>query len=294
MNKYIYSDGEDVENFLLKLFMNKPSKEEISNILISNNTWPIRYHLSEERENLLSWYNFKEGASLLEIGAGCGALTGLFLEKGLDVTAVELSKRRANIIRARYSENKNLTVIDGNINEKSFKHKFDYVTLVGVLEYAGRFGKGSNPFKGMLEEIKSFLKKDGVLIIAIENKLGLKYWRGAPEDHTNILFDSIQDYPNYDGVRTFSKKEIEKLLKSSGYKNSYFYYPLPDYKFCYEIFSEDYLPSENHAIAASLFPSPHPSESLQLFNEQRVSNTLQNEDLFEEFANSFLVFTINE
>lgn len=293
MKKYIYSDGDDVENFLLEFFRNKPSNKEISEALKSNNTWPIRYHISEERENLLSWYNFKKKSKILEIGAGCGALTGLFLNKGLDVTAVELSKRRAEIIRERYSERKNLTVIDGNINEKSFKNKFDYITLIGVLEYAGRFGKGKNPFKEILYETKKFLKREGALILAIENKLGLKYWRGAPEDHTNIVFDSIQDYPNYDGIRTFSKNEIVELLESVGYKNRYFYYPLPDYKFCFELFSEDYLPDSKHRPSSSLFPSPHPAESYFLFDERSVSETLQEAGLFDTFSNSFLIISRN-
>ena len=33
--------------------------------------------LSVIRENVLEWFEFKEGASLLEVGSGCGALTGL-------------------------------------------------------------------------------------------------------------------------------------------------------------------------------------------------------------------------
>lgn len=293
MNKHTYSDGDDIENFLLELFKTNPSKKELSEVLESNDSWVIKYHLSEDRENLLSWYPFKNNSKLLEIGAGCGALTGLFLDKGLDVTAVELTKRRADIIRKRFPNRKKLTVIDGNIHEKSFKSKFDYVTLIGVLEYAGIYGKGENQFEEMLSEAKRFLKKDGILIIAIENKLGLKYWRGAPEDHTNILFDSIQNYPNYNGIRTFSKKEIEELLKSVGFKNNYFYFPIPDYKFCYEVFSQDYLPAKNHRIAASMFPSPHPTDNYLLFNEQNASINLQNAQLFDQFANSFLIMAHN-
>ena len=296
MKKQTYSDGDDIENFLLELFKNKPSKKELAEVLVSNNTWPVKYHVSEERENLLSWYNFKDNSKLLEIGAGCGALTGLFLDKGLDVTAVELTKRRADIIRERYSERKNLTVIDGNINDKSFKNKFDYVTLIGVLEYAGIYGKGENPFLNLIKEAKGFLKKNGTLIIAIENRFGLKYWRGAPEDHTNILFDSLEGYPEYIGVRTFGKQELKNLLGYAGFnKNKIeFYYPLPDYKFCYEIFSDEYLPSKNHPVSDGIYPSPHPIKSYNLFYESLVSKGLQENNLFDNFANSFLVFINNE
>jgi len=80
------------------------------------------------------------------------------------------------------------------------------------LEYSGKYGKGDNPYLDMIKESKSFLKKDGILIIAIENRFGLKYWRGAPEDHTNILFDSLEGYPNYQGIRTLT---IHYLITNS-------------------------------------------------------------------------------
>jgi len=296
LNKKIYNDGDEVENYILSIYKNNTSKKKIDDILNDNPSWPVKYHLSPDRHNLLSWFNFKNNSSLLEIGAGCGALTGLFLDKGLDVTAVELSKRRADIIRERFKKFKNLKVLDGDINEKDFSQKFDYVTLVGVLEYAGKYGKGENPYLEMIKDVKKYLKKEGILIIAIENRFGLKYWRGAPEDHTNILFDSLEGYPNYVGIRTFGKKELTDLLIDSGFKKDSisFYYPLPDYKFCYEVFSDKYLPSDEHPVSHNIYPSPHPTENYHLFDEKLVAKGLQENDLFGDFANSFLVFVKNE
>ncbi|MGI6476115.1 MAG: hypothetical protein ACOX0P_03515 [Candidatus Dojkabacteria bacterium] len=99
-----YSDGDIVENQILEFFKEKKTSKDIKQYIKDNPSWPIKYHLSPDRHNLLSWYNFKKKESLLEIGGGCGALTGLFLDKGLNVTTVELSKRRANIIRERFKD----------------------------------------------------------------------------------------------------------------------------------------------------------------------------------------------
>ena len=296
MAKQTYSDGDAVENYLVELFKRNPSLEELNDILETSVSWPIKYHLSPDRHNLLSWYYFKKKESLLEIGGGCGALTGLFLDKGLNVTTVELSKRRADMIRERFENKENLEILDGNIYDKELKGKYDYVTLIGVLEYSGKYGKGDNPYLDMIKEAKSFLKKNGTLIIAIENRFGLKYWRGAPEDHTNILFDSLEGYPNYQGIRTFGKKELTDLLIEGGFKKEdiSFYYPLPDYKFCYEIFSDEYLPSENHSVSNIVYPSPHPTENEILFDEALVSKGLQKNNLLGEFANSFLLIIKNE
>jgi len=139
LKKYSYSDGDDIENFLLNLFKNNPTKKELSDVLKDNNSWPVKYHLSKDRENLINWFEFQKNTSLLEIGAGCGAVTGAFLNKNIDVTAVELTERRSEIIKARFKNNKNLTVLSGNINDQKLRSKYDYATLIGVLEYAGRF-----------------------------------------------------------------------------------------------------------------------------------------------------------
>ena len=87
----LYSDGA-VEDELLALFK---TGGDVSAVLRRDKRWPVLYHLSPERRNLLEWFPFKTDGKLLEIGAGYGALTGLFAEKAANVTAVELSARRS-------------------------------------------------------------------------------------------------------------------------------------------------------------------------------------------------------
>lgn len=67
-------------------------------------------------------------------------------------------------------------------------------------------------------KIKKLLRPDGKLLIAIENKYGLKYWCGAPEDHSGIPFDGINDYKYSNIARTFSKKQLENIIKQSGFE----------------------------------------------------------------------------
>lgn len=296
MKEKTYNDGDNIENYMLNIFKDTPSDKKIEEILKKNKEWAIKYHLSNHRHNLLDWYNFEPSSSLLEIGAGCGAITGLFLNKNLNITAIELSDRRAEIIKNRFKENNRLEVLSTNICDKRVKNKYDYVTSIGVLEYAGKYIDSNTPFLDFLKIAKSHLKKNGVLIIAIENRFGLKYWRGAPEDHTGVLFDSLEGYPNYQGIKTFGKKELINLLIDSGFKkdNISFYYPLPDYKFCYEIFSDQYLLSLNHPISHSIYPTPHPTKSYNIFDERLVSEGLEQNDIFSIFANSFLIFTSND
>lgn len=73
----LYSDG-DVEEELLQA-VQKP--DTIEETLLTGNSWPHLYHLSNIRENILDWYNFNPEGTLLEIGSGCGAVTGLFCKR---------------------------------------------------------------------------------------------------------------------------------------------------------------------------------------------------------------------
>lgn len=285
-----YSDG-DIEEKLLRIFSSKKSKESVNDILSNNPNWAMYYHLSLARENILSWYNFRKEANLLEIGAGCGALTGLFCNKLKSVTAVELSERRSKIINFRHKKFNNLKIYAGNLNDIKIEEKFDYITLIGVLEYAGKYTHTKNPFIDFLKSVKRFLKEDGLLILAIENKFGLKYWAGAREDHTGKFFDSIENYPSKEGIETFGKEEMMGILMGAGFKKFKFHYPMPDYKFPTELFSDDYLPTFNHNLRSGMFPVRDLSNEREIIFDERLAmdNIIKNNQ-FSFFANSFLIF----
>lgn len=281
-DSYHYSDG-DIEDELLEIVK---TTSDYSKILENDTRWPILYHLSPIRQNIINWYPFKDNASCLEIGGGCGAITGALCDSLAEVKVVELSKRRATINFERHKQYNNLEIYVANLNDIKFNQKFDYITLNGVLEYAGSFTKTDEPYKDFLKQIKQYLKPDGKLIIAIENRYGLKYFSGAKEDHTAKVFDGITGYLGNDTVRTFGKKELETLLSESGYTNQNFYYPHPDYKMPMEIYSEDWLPS------ATTLLSPAPNydyEKYELFDTPEAFKGIIENGQYEFFANSFLI-----
>ena len=282
----LYSDG-DVESEILDIVK---SNSDLSEILKNDSRWPVLCHLSPYRRNLLEWFTPDNGGRLLEIGAGCGALTGLFCEKFQEVVAVELSRRRADIIARRNSKNSNLEIVVGNLNDISFDKKFNYITLIGVLEYAAKYTETDSPYLDFLAKIKTFLKPEGTLIIAIENKFGLKYWAGAKEDHNGRYFESIENYPNDSSVRTFGKYELNELLNQAGFKNINFYYPMPDYKLPTQVFSDDFLPDIGQLPEMS--PN-YDSERMLLFNESAAFDNIMLNKQFDFFANSFLLFCNN-
>lgn len=281
-----YSDG-DVEDVIIRLIAeNEP--EDYVEVVYNNFSWATYYHLSRTRKNLLNWYPFDADASVLEIGCGLGAITATLCEKCRDVTAVELSKRRATATLLRCREKENLEIIVGNLNDIEFEKKFDYITLIGVLEYQGSYTEGADPYADFLKKIKHLLKPQGKLLIAIENQYGLKYWCGAREDHTGRPFDGLNQYVNNQGkVRTFSKNELERLVKRSGYKNTFFYYPMPDYKLPTVVYSQEYLPNEPTLQNARFYYVP--DKKTLIASEAAVYPDIIANGVFDFFANSFLV-----
>ncbi len=280
-NEDRYSDG-DIEEKLLSYVKGQLTEEQLED---GAYMYPVLYHLSALRENILNWYPFSRDCSVLEIGAGCGALTGLLCKKAGSVVAVELSKRRAAINYERHKEFENLEIMVGNFNQMAFPGQFDYVILNGVLEYAISFTDGETPYETFLSLIGKLIKPQGHLLIAIENRLGLKYFNGAPEDHTGHYFEGVNGYQNNDSVRTFSREELTALLKSCGFTAQRFYYPYPDYKFPAEIFTDETIHTYGYGK-----PFVNLSGSrYRIFEEQGVWQAFAREKITASFANSFLV-----
>ncbi|MCR8745455.1 class I SAM-dependent methyltransferase [Romboutsia lituseburensis] len=289
--KDLYSDG-DIEDEILEI-VKKSNLDNVHKIIEDNNKWPILYHLSPKRANIIEWIPIQKNESVLEIGAGCGAITGKLAELANDVTCIELSKKRSLINAHRNKDKDNIEIIVGNFQDIEIKieKKYNYITLIGVYEYAEAYITSQNPYLDFLKNIKSHLIEGGKIIIAIENRLGLKYWAGCKEDHTGKYFEGIEGYPDSKGVKTFSKNEIEDLLKKAGLKKYHFYYPYPDYKLPDIVYSDDYLPKKGD-LNNNL--KNFDMDRMITFNEERVYNSLIENNLFTLFSNSYLIIIEKE
>lgn len=241
------------------------------------------YLTTKERENILSWYSF-EDKEVLEIGSGCGCITGTLCDSSKKVISVEQSQRRARITYERHKSRGNLEVYAGNISNIRFKQKFDCVVLIGVLEYAQRFFSEYPSDSVFLNKIRSLLKPNGILLIAIENRYGIKYFAGANEDHLGEPYVSLVGYPNRD-VKTYGKNELEILLENCGFPNTKFYYPFPDYKLPSVIYSDEHLPSYTESVNLPIYTY---GDAVNFPIKDTLPGVVKNRQL-DFLSNSFLV-----
>ena len=221
-----YSDGS-IEDRLLEIVKTTP-KEDYQKVILTEKSWPIFYHLSPERENILDWYEWKDDASVFEVGAGCGAISGVLCRNAKRVVANDLSKRRSTINAYKNQDASNLEIMVGNFNvvAEKMEERFDYVTLIGVLEYAKSYIGKDNPYPEYLEKINRLLKPGGKILIAIENRLGLKYFAGCREDHVAGNLPELKDIRGSICRDIHANRSWSRCCRKTVFRSSSFIIPI--------------------------------------------------------------------
>ena len=251
--------------------------------------WAQRYHFDPARANIVRCLDLPPTARVLEIGAGCGAVTRYLGERCAAVDALEPVQARAEVARVRTADLPHVDVVVGMLADVPAQPTYDVVVVIGVLEYVADGAADLAPYKGFLDDVAARLVDGGTLVLAIENRLGVKYVVGAPEDHTNRVFDSIEGYPRGGRARTFSRRELEELVAGSGLQ-PVTRVAFPDYKIPRAVFGE--LPATTRSLLHRIpeFPSPDwRAQRPRLADERSVWRTLVDAGLDREFGNSFLV-----
>lgn len=284
--KDLYSDGE-IEDKILSIVKNA-AHVEYPSIIEESRSWPILYHLSSLRGNIVDWLPIKSTDKVLEIGSGCGAITEKLAEKAKSVTCVDLSAKRSRINAYRNQDKDNIEIHVGNFSdiEPSLGEDYDFACMIGVFEYGQSYIHTKTPYEDFLKIMMKHVKKEGCIVIAIENKFGLKYWAGCQEDHAGAYFCGLEGYPEGGSARTFTRPGLEKIFKNCGVENYSFYYPYPDYKFPTVIYSDRRLPHQGE-LTDNI--RNFDRDRMVLFNEKYVFDGTIQDGLFDVFSNSYLV-----
>ena len=281
----LYCDGA-VEDELLDI-VRKYSQVEYPQLIEQRKSWPILYHLSPLRENIVDFVPMSPQDKVLEVGSGCGAITGALARKAGSVTCVDLSKKRSLINAYRHSDCDNITIHVGNFQdiEPGLSRDFNYICLIGVFEYGRGYIGGDHPYEEFLRILMGHLAPGGRILIAIENKYGLKYFAGCKEDHLGSYFSGIENYQEGGNARTFSRQGLEKIFQSCGVEEYHFYYPYPDYKFMTSVYSDERQPGRGE-LSNNL--RNFDRDRMVLFDEKLAFDGIVEEGLFSVFANSYM------
>lgn len=291
-----YNDGDGSENGLLATLRRAKDVGVFSpELQAACVDWPSTYHLSSERSNLLRPFSgsFKANTRILEIGAGCGAVTRFLGETGAQIIALEGSRRRAAIARERTRDLDNVQVLVERFQDFSLGEEFDVITLIGVLEYASVFSGADSPALDMLRTVRGMLAPGGRLLLAIENRFGLKYLAGVPEDHLGKPMIGVEGRYSACGVRTWGRFELDGLLANAGFTRRDFHVPMPDYKMPVSIICPAGIAAGPSEFDAGALAAQAVRRDLQVgtttFNLQRAWGGVADNRLLLDLGNSFLV-----
>jgi SAM-dependent methyltransferase len=199
------------------------SEEEWNRVIREKKSWPVLRAFSHLRENLLEWLPFTGEERVLEIGAGCGALTGILAKKARKVTCVEPDTAQCQINAERTRSLGNVRILAGTLDlaEEKLEESYDKIFLIGALPRAAelvakhpveRSGRpfhlacGAEPEISLLRYARAHLAPGGQIILAQENRLGMKYWAGCRDEYSDRYFTGLEGEQS--GGRTFSRKEL--------------------------------------------------------------------------------------
>jgi 2-polyprenyl-3-methyl-5-hydroxy-6-metoxy-1,4-benzoquinol methylase len=223
-----------------------PWREAVAQRYAAGNPWLFQIVTSPTRDLFFRLNPPAPGAAVLDVGAGWGQLS-LPLARGCgSVTALEPTPERLEFIHAAASQEgiaQKIHFIQADFFDVEFASHFDLVTCIGVLEWLPKFRTGEPRAVQVdfLQRVRGLLNPGGSLVVGIENRLGLKYLLGAPDDHIGVpgiaLFDAgiaSRKWLAYSGqiLRsfTYTRFELEKMLAEAGFNQLRFFATLPDYK----------------------------------------------------------------
>lgn len=292
-----YSDGDEFEERISTLIANASDRSLFSKELRSAIwDWRSACHLSPVRANILRPLESICRGRVLELGSGCGIITRYLGELGAQLVALEASPRRALITRQRTADLSNVDVVCERIEHFNANEKFDLVTMIGVLQYARLFTiSDEKPELQLLRGAIRQLCDNGVLVIAIQNKLSLKSLAGYPEANVGVPYFGIEGRYQDNTIVRFGLDEIKALLGECGLPFQAILTPAPDYHMPVSILNESAMQPNAAFRAAPLLAASVGRDRIRedwtrpMFSLERAWDAVLTAGAAGYLANAFLI-----
>lgn len=223
---------------------------------------------------IIRWYKIEkmsQVACIVHEEGNSALIAGALKEGGVNVACLKLDALKET---TAHSE------------ELYVKGSYDIIIAVDVLEYA-------SDAEAMLKCVKNLLKPDGKLLLAADNRLGIRYFCGDQDFFTNKNYDSIEDYRhllNWEREsmkgRAYDKAMIIRFLENAGFSKYRFFSVFPRISNPQLLLADDYIPNE--ALDIRVFPEYNSPDTVFLMEEELYPSLMEN-GLLHGMANGFFV-----
>jgi len=170
---------------------------------------------------------FETGSKLLHAGSGTGEVDRDLIQK-YDITALDISKEALKLYKLNNGDKVKLihaSIFDIPVESSTFTGVYN----LGVMEHFTE----SEDIK-ILKEFKKVLKKDGKVVLFWPPKFGISvtFLNSTHFILNNILKRNIRLHPDEISL-VKSKRQVNEILKKSGFKLKKFYFgPLDLFTHC--------------------------------------------------------------
>ena len=251
-SSFVDTEPSELRSIILEIEQGRPWREVVSSRFAKSNPWLEQIVTADIRSSFFEQLITNSSGLALDIGSGWGQTSRPLADKGWQVASLEPGLERLAFTKASATQDgvgSNISYLNTDYLETEFQIKFDLCLSIGVFEWVGAFQSESDPLtrqRQFLKKVKNELSTTGSLVIGIENRLGLKYLLGCPDDHIGI--PGIAFLPAELASRrwreeqggqlqsfTYTDVELRALLEEAGFSSIEFFAALPDYKLPQEI-----------------------------------------------------------
>lgn len=246
-NAYRDTAAQELRDIIRDIRTGIPWRQAVAQRYETANPWLHQIVTSPKRDLFFRQYPPTPDAHILDVGAGWGQIAlPLARTSGNQVTAVEPTPERLAFIEAAARQENiadRMHFVQADLFEIEIESRFDLICCIGVLEWVPKFRAGDPRTVqiNFLRRLRSLLTPGGQLVVGIENRLGLKYLLGAPDDHIGVGKIAVYDanlasakWRAHSGEElrsfTFTEAELTELLTAAGFTSTTGYAALPDYK----------------------------------------------------------------
>lgn len=256
--------------------------------------------LRELPKAMIKWYEIEKEsriACIVNEDGNSSLIAEALEEKGLLVDRLRLHKLEKTQMAAGAEPEQDVQV-DESQGDEEIAYKtadfadrlfdragYDIIVAVDILEYA------RDPAY-LLYCVRCLLKPSGKLLLAADNRLGIRYFCGDQDFFTNKNYDGIENYRHLLSWeresmkgRAYAKAEIRGFLEKAGFLNHRFFSVFPRIENPQLLLAEDYEPNE--ALDIRIFPEYNSPDTVFLMEEELYPSLMENQ-MLHAMANGFL------
>lgn len=226
---------------------------------------------------IIKWYKIEQESSVACIVAEEG--NSSLIAEALEEDGRQVSRLTSAALESGQAE-------EGMGDSLYGKCQYDIIVAVDIIEYA-------SDAAALLCCIRRLLKPEGKLLLAADNRLGIRYFCGDQDYFTGKNYDSIENYRHLLGWergsmkgRVYSKSELTALLEQAGFLQHRFFSVFPRCANPQLLLAEDYMPNE--ALDIRVFPEYNNPDTVFLMEEELYPSLMEN-GLLHGMANGFFV-----